>query len=175
VSPAHSGGKKNTDNMKTIPSSAMEWLGSQVSNGEYAVYGNQAGFPPGIARCGPDSHDRTVLLGTRYTGQATGSFTELMPAPGTMMYFQKTARKCCHDGTPHQNADTCVYWTAVNGSYHRASAGTSPDHYRDLVTGSSCLAIASWLSSGNTETGTLDAAGLTISIRISCDGPRSDY
>jgi hypothetical protein len=173
--PAHSGGKKNADNMKPITSITMEWLGSQVSNGEYAVFGDQAGFPPGIARCRPESHNRTVLLGTCYTGQATENSSEFMPAPGTVMYFQKTTRLCCHNGSPHQNADTSVYWTAANGNFYRANAGTSPDHYLCLVTGSNCLAIASWLSSGSAEAGTLEEAGLNISVRISCDGPRSDY
>ena len=171
----HSGGAKNTDSIKAIPPSTMEWLGSQVSPGGYAIYGDQSCFPQGIARCNPDSHLQTVMLGTRYTGPTTGSSTELMPAPGTGMFFQKTARGCCHDGTPHQNADINVYWTAQNGSYYRANAGTSPDHYQSLITGSSYLAIASWMASGSTETGTLDSAGLSISVRITSDGPRSDY
>ena len=171
----NSEGKRKMDSIKPIPHFAMEWLGSQVSLGGYAIYGDQSCFPQGIARCNPDSHRQTVMLGTRYTGPTSGSSTELMPAPGTGMFFQKTARGCCHDGTPHQNADINVYWIAQNGSCYRANAGTSPDHYQSLITGSSYLAIASWMASGSTETGTLDSAGLSISVRITSDGPRSDY
>lgn len=175
IPPSRIEGTKTADNIKVITSSAIEWLGSQVNHGEYAVYGDQSCFPMGIAKCRPDVHLRTVLLGTCYTGPATGNLSEFMPAPGTVMYFQKTIRECCHDGTPHQNADINVYWTAANGSYYRANAGASPDHYRSLITGSSGLVIASWLSSENQETGILDSAGLTISVRITGDGPRSDY
>ncbi len=163
------------DNIKTIPPSAMEWLGSQVSPDEYAVYGDQSSFPQGIAKCPPERHFRTVVLGSCFSGTTLGSSAELTPTPGTVMYFQKTVRECCHDGISHQNADINVYWTAQNGSYYRANAGTSPDHYRCLVTGSSCLAIASWLACGSAETGTLDSAGLSIPVRITSDGPRSDY
>ncbi len=171
----HSRGAENTDNIKAITPSAIEWLGSQVRPGEYVVRDDQSDFPKGIAWCNRDNHSQTVFLGTCYTRPTTGSSTELMPAPGTVMYFQKTTRECCHNGTPHQNADINVYWTAQNGCCYRANAGTSPDHYRSLLTGSSCLAIDSWLASGSTETGPLVSAGLSISVRITSDGPRSDY
>lgn len=171
----NSQGKRSIERIKPIPDSTIEWLASQVAPGEYAVYADQSDFPKGASIAPSERHLLTVVLGSCYSRPTLGCSTERMPAPGTVMYFQKTTRDCGHDGTPHQNAEINVYWTAQNGRCYRANAGTSPDHYRSLLTGSSCLAIDSWLASGSTETGNLDSAGLSISVRITSEGPRSDY
>lgn len=163
------------ENPKSISNSVMFFLGNVITcDKSYARLQSIESFPDEFARCTGSLHRETILIGTRFGGPEL-SDDPYSPKRDTMVFFQKTYRECCHDGTSHLNADVYAYWTACNGSSYRACAGNSPDHYQKLLVGTGTTAIGNWLSSSAPYTGGLEEVGLSLSVNWYQYGPRCDF
>ena len=167
--------RKKQQRVKPVAHETLTRLGNLVGNHEYCVVHDAACLPSsGFAVCPESNHMSTTIVGTTFVGPESCN-SPLMPDLNSTIYFQKTYRKCNHDGTGHANADIYVYWNAQDGSCYRTESGVSPDHYAALVNGSCTPMIGSWLVSDSPETGQLDEAGFSIRIELTGNGPRSDF